>query len=117
MAWVALIVCGLILWAASAGVFAMGRDIWPGEIPEAVRLAAAPTIAAAATVAHKIMAPDFNGLVRAAAFTLIVAALDALVLAPVVDRNRAIFGEALGSWLPFAAIFAASYLTGAFSPT
>ncbi len=116
MAWVVLIVYGLVLWAASAGVFAMGRDIWPGEIPEAVRLAAAPVVASAATVAHKIMAPDFNALVRAAAFTLIVAALDALVLAPVVDRNRAIFGAALGSWLPFAAIFVATYLTSAFSP-
>ncbi len=116
MAWVALIVCGLFLWAWSAGVFAMGREIWPGDMPEAVRLSVSPAIAAAATLAHKIAAPDFPDLTRAAAFVGLVAILDALVLAPVVDRSYAIFRSAIGSWLPFAAIFLASYLTGGFGP-
>jgi hypothetical protein len=116
MAWVALLVCGLVLWGSSAAVLAMGRDIWPGEMPEAVRLATAPAIAAAATLAHKIVAPDFDAVLRAAAFTLIVAALDALVLAPLLDRSHAMFRTALGSWLPLAAIFLASYLTGAHGP-
>jgi hypothetical protein len=116
MAWVALIVCGLVLWAACAGVFAMGRGVWPGEMPEAVRLAVAPAVAVAATLAHKFVTPDFDAGVRAAVFVVIVAALDAFVLAPAVDHNHAIFKSALGSWLPLAAIFVASYLTGAFSP-
>ena len=52
MALVALIVCALVLWAACGGVYAMGRDVWPSEMPEAVRLSAAPAIAAAVTLAH-----------------------------------------------------------------
>ena len=83
-------------------------------MPEAVRLAVTTAIAAAVTMADKIVARDANALFRAAAFTLIVAALDALVLAPLVDHNRKIFGSALGSWLPLAAIFVASWLTGVF---
>jgi disulfide bond formation protein DsbB len=116
MAWGALIVCGLVLWAACGGVYAMGREVWPGEMPEIVRLSVAPAIAAAATLAHKIAAPDFSALTRAAAFALIVAALDALVLGPAVDHSRKMFRSALGAWLPLAAIFVASYLTGAYGP-
>jgi hypothetical protein len=116
MAWSGLIVCGLIVWAGCGGVYAMGREVWPGEMPEAVRLAVSPAIAAAVTVAHKILAPDFNALLRAAAFTLMVAVLDALVLAPLVDRSHALLRSALGSWLPLAAIFFASWAAGAFAP-
>lgn len=116
MGWGALIVCGFVLWAACGAVLAMGREVWPAEMPEAIRLATAPAIAAAATLADKLAAPDLNSLTRAAAFTLIVGALDALVLAPLVDGDRAIFRTALGSWLPLAAIFVASWLTGRFGP-
>jgi disulfide bond formation protein DsbB len=116
VAWLALIVCGLILWAACGGVYAMGREVWPSEMPEAVRLSVAPAIAAVVTLAHKIAAPDFNALTRAAVFTLIVAALDALVLAPLIDGHRAIFRSATGAWLPLAAIFAASWLAGVYGP-
>ena len=63
MAWGGLIVCGLVLWAASGGVLAFGREIWPGEMPEAVRFAVTPVIAAAATLAQKLVAPDFDALV------------------------------------------------------
>ncbi len=116
MAWLALIVCGVVLWAACGGVYAMGREVWPSEMPEAVRLSVAPAIAAVVTLAHKIAAPDFSALIRAAVFTLIVAALDALVLAPAVDGHRAMFRSAMGAWLPLAAIFAASWITGVYGP-
>ena len=116
MSGVALIVCGLVVWAGSAGVFVMGREVWPGDMPEAVRLAVAPAIAVAVTMADKVVARDASSLVRAAALTLIVAGLDALVLAPLVDRSHKIFRSALGSWLPLAAIFAASYVTGVYGP-
>ncbi len=114
MGWGVVIVCGLILWAACGGVYAMGREVWPGEMPEAVRLAVAPAIAAAATLADKLVAPGFNVFLRAVAFTLIVAALDVAVLAPLVDGHRGMFRSALGAWLPLAAIFAATLFTGLF---
>ena len=114
MAWAALIVCGLVLWAGCGGVYAMGREIWPSEMPEVVRLSVAPAIAAVVTLAHKILSPDFDALTRAAIFTLIVAALDALVLAPAVDGNRAMFRSAIGAWWPLAAVFAANWIIGVY---
>jgi hypothetical protein len=114
MGWGVVIVCGLIVWASCGGVYAMGREVWPGEMPEVVRLAVAPVIAAAATLADELIAPEFNSLLRAVAFTLIAAALDAILLAPLIDGHRGMFRSALGAWLPLAAIFAATLLTGAF---
>src|SRR5271165_2066283 len=105
MGWVALIASGIVVWAACAG-----------EMPEAVRLAVAPVIAAAATLFDKLISPDFDSLTRAVGLMLIVGVLDALVLAPLLDRRQAIFRSALGSWLPWAAIFVASYVTGTFGP-
>ena len=116
MAWVALIACGLVLWGGCARIFATGRAIWPGEMPEAVRAAVAPAIAAAVTVAHKIVAPGFNVFLRAALFALIVAILDAVALAPLVDGHYGIFRSRLGLLAPLAAIFAASLLTGLYGP-
>ena len=116
MAWGGLIAVALVLWAGCGAVIAMGREVWPEEMAEAVHLAVAPAIAAAVTVAHKIMAPDFSALVRAAAFVLIVGALDVFVLAPLVHRGHAMVRSALGAWLPLAAIFVASWIVGAFAP-
>ncbi len=114
MGWGAVIVCGLIVWATCGGVYAMGREVWPGEMPEVVRLAVAPVIAGAATLADKLEGPGFNALMRAVAFTLIVAALDMIVLAPLIDGHRGMFRSAFGAWLPLAAIFVATLLTGLF---
>jgi hypothetical protein len=58
------------------------------------------------------LAPDFDALTRAAAMTGVIVALDALVVAPVFERSYAMFRSALGTWFPFAAIFAASWAAG-----
>jgi len=114
--WGGLIVCGLVLWAASGGVYAWGREVWPREMPEAVRFATAPAIAAAVTVGHKLVTSDFSPFLRAVALTAIVAALDAVALGPLVDGDHPLFRKPLGSWLSYAAIFCASWLAGVYAP-
>jgi hypothetical protein len=116
MTWGALIICGLVLWGACGCVYALGREIWPAEMPEAVRLVVAPAVASAVTVADKIASPDLDALSRAAGFTLIVGVLDALVLVPLVDGDKAVLRSGLGFWAPLAAIFLATWITGALAP-
>ena len=41
--------------------------------------------------------------------TGIVLALDAIVVAPLFERSFAMFRSVIGTWLPFAAIFFASW--------
>jgi hypothetical protein len=54
-------------------------------------------------------------LQTAAAFLGVVAALDLFLVAPVFEKSYAMFSSVLGTWIPFALIFAATYLTGRFT--
>ena len=45
-------------------------------------------------------------------FLAIVAGLDLLLVAPFIERSYAMFLSFLGTWLPFALIFATVYLIG-----
>lgn len=51
-------------------------------------------------------------LATAAAFVGLIVALDAGLIAPFVERSWAMFASVLGTWLPFALIFAATWFTG-----
>jgi hypothetical protein len=52
----------------------------------------------------------------AAAFLGVVVGMDLLLVAPVFEKSYAMFSSLLGTWVPFALIFAATYLTGRFTP-
>ena len=113
MAWISLIVLALALWAACGGVIAIGRRVWTLRTTLIVHLFAAAAFAFAAAAAHKLMAPDFDIVGRAAAMTGLIIALDAAVVAPLFERSYAMFRSALGTWIPFAAIFLAIWAAGA----
>ncbi len=51
-------------------------------------------------------------LATAALFLGLVAALDLVVVAAIILRSFVMFGSVLGTWLPFALIFAATWATG-----
>ena len=59
--------------------------------------------------------PDASPLATAAAFVGPVMALDFFLVALVILRDLAMFGSVLGTWIPFASIFAATYLMGQFA--
>jgi hypothetical protein len=48
----------------------------------------------------------------AAAFLSVVVALDLFLVAPLFEKSYAMFTSVLGTWIPFALIFAATYLAG-----
>jgi hypothetical protein len=110
MAWVSLTVSALVLWAACGAV--IGRRLWTLRTTLVVHLFAAAAFAFAAAAAHKLLAPDFDVVARAAVMTGLIVALDALVVAPLFERSYAMFRSALGTWVPFAAIFLASWAAG-----
>ena len=116
MAWVYLIGLALVLWGACGGVIAIGRRLWSIDTTLRVHLAAAPIIAFLVAAAHRALAPEFDPLLRAAAITIIVMLLDALVVAPLFERSYAMFGSIIGTWLPFATIFLAAWAAGALAP-
>jgi hypothetical protein len=80
-----------------------------------------------ALIIHAIAAPFFFGgialiyfqrfnytppLQTASYFLAFVIAMDFFVVAMLINRSFEMFASPLGTWLPFAAIFASTYLTG-----
>jgi hypothetical protein len=51
----------------------------------------------------------------AIAFLGIVVALDFILVAPVIEKNYTMFTSVLGTWIPFALIFTATYFSGRWS--
>ena len=51
-------------------------------------------------------------LPTALAFSAIVAALDAVIIAGLLQRSVAMFASFIGTWLPFGLIFLATWFTG-----
>jgi hypothetical protein len=99
-------------WAVCGAVMMIGRQV---------------TSLDTALVIHAIAAPIVFGLVAwlyfsrfgyttpfqtAAIFLGFAFALDAGLVAPVFERSYAMFGSVLGTWIPFALIFASTYLVG-----
>ena len=109
MAWVYLFGLALALWGACGGVMSVGRRLWRLDRALRVHLIAAPVVAFLVSAVHKEIAPEISPGARAVAITGIVVLLDALVIAPLFERSYAMFSSIIGTWLPFAAIFAASW--------
>jgi len=116
MAWVYLFGLGLALWGGCGAVMAAGRRLWTLDTALRVHLVAAPLIAFLLSALHQWLAPEFSSLLRATLMTGFVVILDALVVAPVFERSYAMFRSVIGTWLPFAVIFVASYAAGILIP-
>jgi len=112
MAWATLVGLAIVLWGACGAVIAVGRKLWSLDSALRVHFVAAPVLAFLVAAVHKELAPAFDPALRAVAITGIVMALDAFVLAPLFERSFAMFRSVIGTWLPFAAIFAATWAAG-----
>ena len=116
MAWVYLVVLALVLWGACGGVIAIGRRLWSLDTTLRVHLVAAPVFAFLVSAVHTLLAPGFDPALRAAAITALVILLDVFVVAPLFERSYAMFRSVIGTWLPFALIFLASWAAGIWVP-
>ncbi len=107
--WIYLLMASLALWAMCGAVIAIGRRIWSLPTTLYVHLIAAPVFAYFLSTLQKLEAPEFNHLLRAGVMTAVVMALDVFVVAPLFEGSYAMFRSVIGTWLPFAAIFLASW--------
>lgn len=102
----------VVNWIACGLVFALARALLGVDAAVAIHLVAAPVIGALATL-FLWNHPRHPG-VAATALTLAgtAASLDAIVVAPFLERSYAMFESPAGTWLPLALILASSALTG-----
>jgi peptidoglycan biosynthesis protein MviN/MurJ (putative lipid II flippase) len=109
---VALLTHGIMLWAACGLVMNVARALLPLDRALFAHGLAAPLLAALVTALYFRRTGHAPPLTTATAFLLVVVALDALVVAPFLERSWAMFASPVGTWIPFALIFMASYRTG-----
>ena len=109
MVWACLIGASLVLWGLCGATIAIGRRLWSLQTTLYVHLAAAPVFAFALAALFGAAFPEFDRLLRAEVMTGLVVVLDLCVVAPIFERSFAMFRSVIGTWLPFAAIFLASW--------
>jgi hypothetical protein len=116
MIWLSLFASGLVLWGLCGATMAVGRRVWGLETALRVHLAAAPVIAFLVSTIHKLIAPEFDSVLRATVMVGVVIVLDFAIVAPLFERSYAMFRSLIGTWLPFTAIFLASWVAGLVVP-
>ncbi len=112
MAWVYLLGLALVLWGVCGATIAIGRKVWSLDATLRIHLFVAPIAAFLVSIIHKLLAPEFDPMLRAAAITGVVVILDAGVVAPLFERSYAMFRSFIGTWIPFGTIFLASWAAG-----
>ncbi len=107
---VSLALHGLAGWAICGATIGIGRQVVSMQTTLLVHAVVAPLAFGFLTWHH---ARRFQGASpRGVAFTMtgMIIALDALVVAPFLERSFVMFRSVLGTWVPFASIAAASYV-------
>lgn len=103
---------GVAGWALCALVMGGLLPVAPLWLALSLHAIAAPAIFAVLSYTYFRQPGARQPLATALAFTALVILLDAVVVAGLVLRSPDMFTSILGTWLPFALIFAATWATG-----
>lgn len=101
-----------VVWALCGATVAVGRELISMQATLIVHAVGAPLYAALASALYFRRHVHMTPLQTASVFVGVIVALDAGLVAPVFERSYAMFRSVLGTWLPFALIFGATWLTG-----
>ncbi len=107
-----LIAHGVFGWALCGTLMAGLLQIAPTGIAVAIHAIAAPFLFGAVAVHYFGAFGTRDPFPVALAFTAIVAALDAMIVAGLILRDFSMFQSFAGTWLPFLLIFLATWITG-----
>jgi hypothetical protein len=102
----------LVLWILCGAIVMIGRQIWTMETTLIVHAIGAPIIAAVISLIYFTFFNYTTPLQTATIFTLSAISLDVIIVASLIERSFAMFASPIGTWIPFALMFVATYLTG-----
>jgi hypothetical protein len=105
----------LVGWAYCGGIIGVGRQFLSMHTTLIVHAIAAPVGFALLSLFYYRRYAFTSPMQTAAAFLGVVVALDLFLVAPVFEKSYAMFSSVLGTWIPFALIFAVTYLMGRFT--
>jgi hypothetical protein len=107
-----VITYGFIAWVICAGTMALLLSTTSLGVAFLLHALAAPLVFAAASASY-FRRPGAWGPFRAASVLTALAALfDLVIVATFIQRSLVMFRSFVGTWLPFALIFASTWVTG-----
>jgi menaquinone-dependent protoporphyrinogen oxidase len=109
---VRLVTHATVGWAVCAAVMGVLLRMSSIGMALGVHTIAAPAVFALVAQHYFRARGARNSLSTALAFVVTVALLDVIVIAGLVQRSLAIFGSVIGTWVPFALIFAVTWAMG-----
>ena len=99
-------------WTICGAIMFIGTAVTSEFIALIIHALAAPIIFAVVS-SYYFKKYDFTTpLETAALFVAFVVLLDFVVVALLINKSLAIFGNVLGTWIPFVLIFISTYYTG-----
>ena len=102
----------LIAQALCWAIMVVGQAVTSLENALIAHAIGAPIIA---VVVSSIYYKKFNyttPLQTAIVFISVILAMDFFIVAPLIEKSFAMFASPIGTWIPIASIFLATYLTG-----
>jgi hypothetical protein len=102
----------LVGWSCCAAIMAIGLQVTTQSTTLLLHAIAAPLIFGALSAFYFTRFHDTSPLQTALIFTGVVIEMDTVVVALLILHSFAMFDSVEGTWLPFALIFASTYLVG-----
>ena len=109
---IAIVIHAVVGWALCGAIIGIGRKVTTLRNALIAHAIAAPIIFGAVSVVYFGWFGSTGPATTAAIFLAIVIFLDVFVIALLVEKSFDMFRSVLGTWLPFALIFLAIWLTG-----
>ena len=99
-------------WMLCAATIGIGMAVTTVNNALVIHAIAAPIFFAGISLIYFRKFSYTTPLQTASTFLAFVVAMDFFVVAMLINRSFDMFASVLGTWLPFALIFASTYLTG-----
>lgn len=103
---------GVVGWGLCGAIIGVGRQFFSMDTTLLLHAIGAPLFFALLSLLYFRKFAYTGPTQTAAWFLAIVIGLDLFLVAPLFEKSYAMFASVLGTWLPFALIFAAVYFTG-----
>ena len=107
-----ILIHAFIGWTLCAATIGVGMAVTSVNNALIIHAIAAPIFFAIVSLVYFRKFNFTTPLQTAAIFIAFVIAMDFFVVAMLINRSFEMFASLLGTWIPFALIFASTYLTG-----
>jgi hypothetical protein len=111
---VTILVHALVGWALCAATMGIGMAVTSLDTTLILHALAAPIFFAAISLVYFRKFNYTTPLQTAGIFLAFVMLMDFFVVAILINHSFAMFSSLLGTWIPFALIFASTFITGIF---